>query len=234
MEQIDLEKYKTNANTDSEGYCGGSAPAPVVRRRKVWGFWVIIVLLTGLCALLSLMLYKSERLVSLYDDETSRASSQINILKAENDSLIFACQSALESEAEFRRMIADGYAMIINNIEFDGVDEIGNVDIPAGNTLYSSDLRYLRPTIKYTGLKSGTKRFDIRFMNSDESIRKGTNSPAFYTYSSEYEIREGLGHKLVLSGWGNNTKGTSWRPGNYRLEIWCEGKCYIARSFIIR
>lgn len=96
-----------------------------------------------------------------------------------------------------------------------------NITGPFGVEFYASDLKYLRPIIQYRGLASKEKviTLDVKIINADGELERGTNSPAGYTYSYQDTIKPVEKELLFLSGWGN-LQGDTYKAGKYTFEIW--------------
>lgn len=114
--------------------------------------------------------------------------------------------------------------------------EIYEIEIAAnqpkyGRTIYSSDTESLYPRIRYKSYADGNYKFDIKWINPDGSIRKGAGSSSGYTQSKLYVLNYGEGIKQ-LDGWGGEDKG-DWIPGEYAIEIWCNGTLLKREEFRI-
>lgn len=247
MDTTDIDKQNTDIDDfERSGESSWPPKSPDVsaekpRKSRVWGYWVVIFLLfaafVGVVGLWQDARDSVDRLRRELRHQTESfdgATDLISYLRSQTDSLETACRATQEEYSSFRQTMAGAFPLVITGIELENIDNNGNVETPGGQTLYHKDLKYVRPVIKYTGLKPGKKTFSVKFINADESLRKGSSSPKYYTYSSEYEIEEGPDHTLSLSGWGNDKKGTSWSAGQYRLEIWCDGKCHKLLFFTIK
>lgn len=90
---------------------------------------------------------------------------------------------------------------------------------------------HIYPRIKYIGLKKGSYNIGIKFYDMD-GLRSGKNSPDGYSYFNSVSIQEGIDISDNISGYGDETKG-HWAAGDYRIEIWYNGKKMAEKSFKI-
>lgn len=214
-------------------------PVIIYKRRRVWGYWLVMILLLAACVMTGVALFNTMDTADYYrrqaernGDESRNAAAEIATLR-DSLSAIHAERSSLMHELQsFRSHVGESYPLIINAVEFCNVEDNGNVLTSAGSTLYADKIKYLRPILKYEGLAPGRKKFFVKFFRPDGTLLDGTSSPSGYSYSSEYEVEEGSGHSLVFSGWGNSNGG-SYRTGTYRVEIWCDSKCLKTASVSI-
>ena len=118
------------------------------------------------------------------------------------------------------------YSIEIGNVTYDY-----DVITDYGETIYSSETKYLCPRIRYKSYADRSYKFDVKWIMPDGSIRRGDSSPAGYSTSDSYFLSYGEGtNKLV--GWGSKTKG-NWKAGDYTIEIWCEGTLLKRKEFTI-
>ena len=113
----------------------------------------------------------------------------------------------------------------ITRVTFANVDRDGNIISDYGSPLYKQEMKYLKPKIYYTGLASESRsvEFKVKIYNPDGTMESASNSPSGYTMSDTRTVYPGSSQSITLSGWGNNTGGTSYSAGNVRYEIWCNG-----------
>lgn len=230
---MDKESNKDSRNAPDST---GAEPKIVYKRRRVWGYWLVMILLLAACVMLSAALidetdsadYYRRRAIQTADNAATEIAGLRDSIKAVDRDR----QRIVQEYRAFRANVAENYPMVVNRVEFDNIDVDGNVLTPAGNALYANKILYLRPIIKYEGLTSGSKKFYARFYSPDGTLMKGGVSPEGYTYSSEYEVVEGPDHSIDFSGWGN-TNGGVYRAGTYRVEIYCEGRWLKTASVVL-
>lgn len=151
-------------------------------------------------------------------------------------SRVIAKKNTLETERlRKEREAAKTAYMKIQKIEFANTDKEGNVLDSYGFTMYSSDIKYLKPRITYDGILDESKYVTLywKIVNPDGSIETNSNSPSGYTYSNSFWVQPGVGNTYKLTGWGNSN-GTCYSAGNHRLELWYEGSRIYQTSFIVK
>jgi hypothetical protein len=101
-----------------------------------------------------------------------------------------------------------------------------------GETLYSSQMRYLSPVITYDSFIDESVVFFVKIIDPDGDIyRNLSTSPAGYSFSSTGYISRGSGKSLDLSGWGSSDRSTYYQ-GTWTVEVWYNNVCL--RSELIR
>lgn len=106
--------------------------------------------------------------------------------------------------------------------KFANAEKSGNLISSAGETLYSSNMRYLIPYISYRGLTSPeTKTVNLRITRPNGEVMKCPESPAGYTisFSATFETGE---RSQYLTSYGNATRST-YTPGSYKYELFIDG-----------
>lgn len=113
--------------------------------------------------------------------------------------------------------------MKISNVSFGNADKKANLISGYGETLYENEVQYLQPQISYQGhvLSEQTATLMIRIVLPGGNMTKGSSSPLCFTTKDDVEIKPGY-NTSVLVGWGND-KGTLYKSGTYRYEIWLNG-----------
>lgn len=122
--------------------------------------------------------------------------------------------------------------LIITDVQIGNTDYDGNVQTPYGNSISENDTMYLKPKVKYFGIKSGVQTLRIRWIKPDGSISKGNSSVGDFSQISGYKITSGQRDEICLSGWGGTNKG-HWKAGQYFIEIWHDDIRLIRKSFTI-
>lgn len=119
----------------------------------------------------------------------------------------------------------------ILDIEFANTDN-NSVEISKfGSKLYASEIKYLKPKIVYEGLGKDSHEIELQvsIFNGDGELQRGTNSPEGCTYISKFTENPGKNEQLI-SGWGTS-KGGTYKPGEYRIEINYKGNKLYSREF---
>jgi hypothetical protein len=95
----------------------------------------------------------------------------------------------------------------------------------AGDTLYSSQMRYLESVITYKAPFDGEATFYIKILDPYGDLKRNADtSPAGYTYSDTMRINRGNNQTLDLGGWGN--PGSSvYQAGEWTVEVWYNDVC---------
>lgn len=122
--------------------------------------------------------------------------------------------------------------MIISDVLIGNTDYNGNIQTAYGNRISQTDTMYLKPKVKYFGIKSGVQTLRIRWIKPDGSISKGNSSIGDFSQISGYNISSGKNDEIVLSGWGGKDKG-HWPAGQYFIEIWHDEIRLIRNPFTI-
>lgn len=119
----------------------------------------------------------------------------------------------------------------ISSVDVGITDENNNIITSYGSTLYSSKTKYLTPQIKATAKSSGTYEIYIKFYDANGTLSTGSNSPNGYSWKYSVYMSQGSG-TYKLSGWGSKTAG-HWRAGNYRMELYYQGKLLTTKYFTV-
>lgn len=198
-------------------------------KRRVWGYWLVIVLLLG--AVVGLVVLYGEAVgdVEYYRNRIADAEREYGLkveeLRGQNAQLDKARETAELELQKLQNTVGNAFPLVIEEFHVDNVTNGLDVITPHNKAIYASDVQYAGPWIKYTGLKSGTKKLKIKiYDNLTGKLQQGSNSPAGCTYFKEKNVEEGPGQTMRLGGWGNSTVG-SWSKGTYRCELWYETRC---------
>lgn len=95
----------------------------------------------------------------------------------------------------------------------------------------ASNSQYLRPTISYDCLNSGSYDLYVKVYNSYGSLSTGTTSPSGYSYVNNLTIEKG-NDSVALGKWGNSSSG-HWRSGTLRYEFYIDGNCIYTHYFTL-
>lgn len=103
-----------------------------------------------------------------------------------------------------------------------------------GEQIYSRNTTYINPKVTLISNSDlSNQSIGVKFY-APYGLATGKISKDGYSYTddgnyiSKYEPKT-----LELKGWGSENKGT-WSPGNYRIEIWVNGKCAGTKHFRIK
>lgn len=147
---------------------------------------------------------------------SSSASKQKQNTKPSNQSSGSRGQSSSSASS--------GY-MNITSLVFANVDYDGNIIDDFGSKLYVSDLRYLKPKVRFRGLGNVDRDvdIDIKIFDGDGELETYSSSPDGYTYEDQVSVTPGVSSEEYLRGWGSKSGG-SFSAGLYRYEIWYNNK----------
>lgn len=98
-----------------------------------------------------------------------------------------------------------------------------------GQTLYSSDMRYLRSRITYNGPEEKCKKEAvIRITRPDGSVDEGEDydTPEGFTYKTTFDAEPGIANQTHLYQWGYD--GPNYPAGIYNYEVWVDGEQAIS------
>lgn len=198
---------------DDIGNIAIESPRPS-KKRKVWGYWLVIVALIGF---ISYLCHQSEI-----------DAREYNRLSRENVDNLNNARAARHELAT----VGHAYPMVITDIKIGNVYNDGRVETEYGERINSRNTMYLQAEIFYNGLVSETATLYIKWIMPNGSLSTGTSSPRGYSTSTNVPIAKYNNQTRVIGGWGNSTRG-NWRPGTYRIEVWYGDVCLKAKSFTI-
>lgn len=186
---------------------------------------IIHVVLISLAVISVLLLVIICFIQSLLADEIQSVNNSSEALSTihcnENEVYDFANQLNLSS-----------LPMIITDVLIGNTDYNGNIETEYGQKILETDTMYLKPKVKYFGIKSGVHTLRVRWINPDGSIRKGNSSLGDFSYVEGYNLTSGKNDEMCLTGWGNNKRG-NWSAGQYFIEIWHDDIRLIRKPFTI-
>lgn len=211
---------------------GDSKATASTTKRRVWGYWVVIVALIAGCVALFSLYNDAEGNYRWQQSQTQSAESKLSEANFKISELESEKSSAEEALSMLKQKVGSSYPLIINSIEIANTDYNGNIQTDYGNTIYSSNTMYLMPRISYYGVESGNKTLKVKWYNPNGTIRTGSSSPAGFSQSESCYISSGADNSITLRGWGSTTRG-NWVSGNYRIEIWYGNTCLKSKSFTI-
>lgn len=195
---------------------------------KWWGIIILLIISTIIGFALFVYTYNDlEYYKTEYYNERASLSNLESQIKSKNNEIrdVNAQLSNLKSE------IASVSPFVIYKVEIGNVYYERTIETDYGNTIYSSRTMFLQPKIYYKGFKAGNYEIQVKWFRPDGSLRTGTSSPYGYSQSESYSLNEG-NHSIEFRGWGDKTMG-NWGSGEYRLEIWYDGRCAFVKQFRI-
>lgn len=198
-------------------------------------WWVIITLLI-ISTAIGFVLYISafndvEYYKDQYYNERTSSGNQISKLESQINSKDNEIRNVKAKLSNLKSEIASISPFVIYKVEIGNSYKGGDLETDYGNTIYSSHTMYLTPKIYYKGFAAGSYELKIKWFRPNGSMSSGTSSPYGYSQSDSHSLSEG-NNSLELSGWGNETMG-HWESGEYRLEIWYDGRCAFVKQFRI-
>lgn len=121
----------------------------------------------------------------------------------------------------------------ISRIQFANDSENGPLINEYGSTLYASEIKYLSAKAIISSLATSNRNITlyIKIYKPDETLLTGVSSPSGYTYSISKTITPNSTY-LLLSGWGNKNGG-SYKPGQYRYEVWYQNNKIYSTQFTL-
>jgi hypothetical protein len=103
--------------------------------------------------------------------------------------------------------------------------------LPITNPFIRSDVRYIGLDLKIETFDNQYIKFDLKYIQPNGTLNKGTSSPEGLTISNNKNINTDT--KIInLSGWGNNEKGT-YEVGTHHIEVWIENCMIYRKSFVV-
>lgn len=183
---------------------------------------VVLILFAVISVILLVIISRRQSLIARKIESLKGSSEVLSaILCNENEVYDFANQLNLSS-----------LPMVISDVLIGNTDYNGNIETDYGKKILESGTMYLRPKVKYFGIKSGVQTLRVRWIKPDGSISKGNASLGNYSQISGYNISSGKNDEICLSGWGGTNKG-HWIAGQYFIEIWYEDIRLIRKPFTI-
>ena len=124
---------------------------------------------------------------------------------------------------EVKTVVKQESSLTISSVAFANTDYNRNIITNYGQQLYTN-MQYLQPKVFYKKSAVGTVKIklQVKIIRPDGTVIRGKTSPVDYTFEQEVNL-SGTNGTVELSGWGNNN-GDSYVEGDYRYEIWSEGK----------
>lgn len=175
-------------------------------------------------------LLEGVKVVSTKKNKTANSSSSETIKKTPNPAKKVNQKKQEKPQNNVDNNRSKEYIDILD-IEFANTDN-NNVEISKfGSKLFASEIKYLKPKIVYEGLGKDVHEIELQvsIINAEGELLRGKNSTEGYTYLSKFTENPGKNEQL-LSGWGSS-KGGTYKPGEYRMEISHNGKKIYTKTF---
>lgn len=166
-----------------------------------------------------------------YYNERTSSKSKISRLESQIQSKDVEIRNIKAKLSNLKSEIASVSPFVIYKVEIGNSYNGGTMETDYGNIIYSSRTMYLKPKVYYKGFKAGNYEIKVKWFRPNGNLSTGTSSPYGYSQSGSRSLGEGS-NSIVLSGWGNDSMG-QWESGEYRLEIWYDGRCAFIKQFRI-
>ena len=218
-----VESYKSSTSATSTTNSSDGSGAAVV---FAWLFAIALAVVGIVC------LNQNDKINRL-ESSNYELRNRIDNLESQNSSLnsdvanLRSQNSTLQSQND---NLKGNQPLQINDLKVGVTDYNNNIIVSYGNTIYSSQTKYLCPRISVYSYSSKNVKFYIKLYKNN-TLSTGSSSPSGYSYTSEAYLSSG-NNTIDLGGWGSNTSG-NWSSGSYRFEIWYNGICLKAHSFTI-
>ncbi|MDR1593790.1 MAG: serine/threonine protein kinase [Prevotellaceae bacterium] len=191
------------------------------RGKNVWG-WVFAVISVVLVIVFVYMIQQQKadmlQLQNQLDNALSDNMRLTNQLTKANNTL---------------NSIEEISPVIISDIKVGVLNKDGNVIVSPGKTIYSSQARYVFPSITGVSLLvSSSKKIYCKLYDAYGRLERGDGSPNGYTWSSDLFCSYGNFQDIKIGGWGNDTPG-HYPSGQYRYELWYDDRCIGVKEFQI-
>ena len=198
-------------------------------------WWVIITFLI-ICSVIGYALYilaynDVEYYKDLYYNVRDSSGNQISKLESEINSRESEIRNITEKLSNLNSEIASVSPFVIYKVEIGNSYYGGTMETDYGHIIYSSRTMYLKPKVYYKGFKAGNYKINVKWFRPNGDLSTGTSSQYGYSQSDSHSLSKG-NNSIELSGWGNEAMG-HWESGEYRLEIWYDGRCAFVKQFRI-
>ena len=119
----------------------------------------------------------------------------------------------------------------VNSISVANEDKEGNTITDFGETIYSSQSRYLTPKAYINTTTPGSYEIYVKLYTPSGTLATGSSSPSGYSYKNTIKLTSGS-RSYEFSGWGSNNPG-HWSAGNYRFELYYNNKLLAQKTFTV-
>lgn len=199
----------------------------IERRRPVWGYWLVIVLLLMALGVAGYMLWqgeaRSEALRGELGDINARVKTDSRtildkerLIESLGNQLEAANRQLMEATSDLAQLTdaASQIApLLITDIELRPITDRGQPVGDYGNL--TTDMHYIEPRIIYYGFRTGQHPLQVRIIDPAGNMRGNGD----YTYTTTRALETGPRRKLQLSGYGYDAAGR-WPAGVYAIEVW--------------
>jgi hypothetical protein len=196
----------------------------LIRKQKI----IIVVLITAIIfGIISIAFaiindLGNSELQSRYDilfTQNSQLQSRYDNLDSENSQL----QSRYNALSADYEILSKNAKFYITSIKCGNWNDNGWLTNP-GDSLYSNQMRYLKPRISYSSVINDSITFYIKIIEPNGALFFNSSiSPSNFTYSSKINIYRGTNQTADLSGWGNSV--STYRAGEWTVEVWYGNVC---------
>lgn len=147
----------------------------------------------------------------------NRWSNKYNVTYSRSNSYI------PQPKKEVKTVVKQESSLTISSVAFANTDYNRNIITNYGQQLYTN-MQYLQPKVFYRKSAVGTEKIklQIKIIRPNGTVIRGKTSPIDYTFEQEVNL-SGTNGYIELMGWGNN-EGRVYSEGDYKYEIWSEGK----------
>ncbi len=183
--------------------------------RNIFSGLFIITLIGLICSVSTWIGNRNELLVA------QESVSNLNKSIASLNSQLASKENEIKSQKNLISTIAGSQAVFVESME------VRNEGESYGAQINSKTSTFINPRIKVINLSDSYKTLGIKFY-SPYGLETGDISKNGFSYIEL--LRGNYSGWFEIRGWGNKEKGT-WLPGNYRIEIWSEGKCIFKHPF---
>lgn len=147
----------------------------------------------------------------------NRWSNKYNVTYSRSNSYI------PQPKKEVKTVVKQESSLTISSVAFANTDYNRNIITNYGQQLYTN-MQYLQPKVFYRKSAVGTEKIklQIKIIRPNGTVIRVKTSPIDYTFEQEVNL-SGTNGYIELMGWGNN-EGRVYSEGDYKYEIWSEGK----------
>lgn len=148
-------------------------------------------------------------------------------------SIVLERKNALEEERLRKEKEAAATAyMNIKGVDFANSFAGGSIIDAYGETLYVSEIKYLKPRVSYDGLLDDTRLISIfcKIYRPDGTLMNKLASPSGYSFSHIFKVQMGYDNFYEFPAWGSDSDGF-FVAGTYRFELWFGGSRIYQTSF---
>lgn len=183
--------------------------------RNIFSGLFIITLIGLICSISTCSGNNNELL------EAKESVSNLDKKIASLNSQLSSKESEIKMQKNLINTIAGSQSVFVESIEVKNNGESYGAKINSKNTTF------ITPRIKVINLSNASKTLGIKFY-APYGLSTGDISKNGFSYTEE--LPANYSGWFEIAGWGSDEKG-HWFPGNYRIEIWSDGKCISKHPF---